>query len=148
MVFHWTLSDSKSPQVSRTRLRILAFVSNAVILIVSTRPPTSIIIIIITIIIVIIPCEFFSPELASALQWSNSQSFQITWTLLGARSLQIYDLFRLDSSSEFQFLQSLFKALENCTKLQFVLSSKHCFSVVLKLLVHLFAFFSFYFLVS
>ena len=32
MVFHWGLSDSKSPQVSRTRLRILA---------VSTRPPTS-----------------------------------------------------------------------------------------------------------
>ena len=41
MVFHWTLSDSKSPQVSRTRLRILAVLSDAVIWIVSTRPPTS-----------------------------------------------------------------------------------------------------------
>ena len=41
MVFHWSLSDSKSPQVSRTRLRILAVLSNAVIWIVSTRPPTS-----------------------------------------------------------------------------------------------------------
>ena len=41
MVFHWSLSDSKSPQVSRTRLRILAIVSNAVVWIVSTRPPTS-----------------------------------------------------------------------------------------------------------
>ena len=41
MVFHWSLSDSKSPQVSRTRLRILAVLSNAVIRIVSTRPPTS-----------------------------------------------------------------------------------------------------------
>ena len=41
MVFHWNLSDSKSPQVSRTRLRILAVLSNAVIWIVSTRPPTS-----------------------------------------------------------------------------------------------------------
>ena len=40
MVFHWSLSDSKSPQVSRTRLRILAVLSNAVIWIVSTRPPT------------------------------------------------------------------------------------------------------------
>ena len=41
MVFYWSLSDSKSPQVSRTCLRILAVLSNAVIWIVSTRPPTS-----------------------------------------------------------------------------------------------------------
>ena len=41
MVFHWSLSDSKSPQVSRTRLRILAVLSNGVIWIVSTLPPTS-----------------------------------------------------------------------------------------------------------
>ena len=41
MVFHWRLSDSKSPRVSRTRLRILAVLSNAVVWIVSTRPPTS-----------------------------------------------------------------------------------------------------------
>ena len=41
MVFHWCLSDSKSPQVSRTRLSILAVLSNAVFWIVSTRPPTS-----------------------------------------------------------------------------------------------------------
>ena len=40
MVFHWSLSD-KSPQVSRTRLRILAVLSNAVVWIVSTRSPTS-----------------------------------------------------------------------------------------------------------
>ena len=40
MVFHWSLSDSKSPQVSKTRLRILAVLSNAVVWIVSTRPPT------------------------------------------------------------------------------------------------------------
>ena len=38
MVFHWSLSDSKSLQVSRTRLRILTVLS---ILIVSIRPPTS-----------------------------------------------------------------------------------------------------------
>ena len=41
MAFHWSLSDSKSPQVSRTRLRILAVLSNPVVWIVSTRPPTS-----------------------------------------------------------------------------------------------------------
>ena len=41
MVFHWSLSDSKSPQVSRTRLSILAVLSNSVVWIVSTRPPTS-----------------------------------------------------------------------------------------------------------
>ena len=39
--FHWSLSDSKSPQVSRTRLSILAVLSNAVVWIVSTRPLTS-----------------------------------------------------------------------------------------------------------
>ena len=38
--FHWSLRDSKFPQVSRTHLRILAVLSNAVIWIVSTRPPT------------------------------------------------------------------------------------------------------------
>ena len=41
MVFLWSLSDSKSPQVSRTRLRILAVLSNAVVWIVSIFPPTS-----------------------------------------------------------------------------------------------------------
>ena len=41
MVFHWSLSDSKSPQVCRTRLRILAVLSNTVVWIVSTCPPTS-----------------------------------------------------------------------------------------------------------
>ena len=39
--FHWSLRDSMCPQVSRTRLRSLAVLSNAVIWIVSTRPPTS-----------------------------------------------------------------------------------------------------------
>ena len=40
MVFHWSLSDSKLPQVSRT-LSILAVLNNAVIWIVSTVPPNS-----------------------------------------------------------------------------------------------------------
>ena len=42
MVFHEGLSDRKSPQISRTHLRVLTILSNADILIVSTRPPTSI----------------------------------------------------------------------------------------------------------
>ena len=41
MVFNWSLSDSKFPQVSRTLLSILAVLNNAVVWMVSTRPPTS-----------------------------------------------------------------------------------------------------------
>ena len=41
MVFHWSLSDSNSPQVSRTLLSILAVLNNAVVWMVSTRPLTS-----------------------------------------------------------------------------------------------------------
>ena len=41
MIFHWSLSDSKFPQVSRTLLSILAVLSNVIIWIVSTRPLTS-----------------------------------------------------------------------------------------------------------
>ena len=36
MVFHWSLSDSKSPQVSRILLSILAVFNNAVVWMVST----------------------------------------------------------------------------------------------------------------
>ena len=41
MVFHWGLSDNKTPQVSRTLLSILAVLNNVVVWMVSTRPPTS-----------------------------------------------------------------------------------------------------------
>ena len=41
MVFHWSLSDRKSPQVSRTLLSILAIFNNVVVWMVSTGPPTS-----------------------------------------------------------------------------------------------------------
>ena len=41
MIFHWSLSDSKSPQVSRTLLSILAVLNNAVVWMVSARLPTS-----------------------------------------------------------------------------------------------------------
>ena len=41
MVSHRSLSDNKSPQVSRTRFGILAVFNNPIVWIVSTRPPTS-----------------------------------------------------------------------------------------------------------
>ena len=41
MVFYWSLRDSKSPQVSRTLLSILAVLNNAVVWMVSTHPQTS-----------------------------------------------------------------------------------------------------------
>ena len=41
MVFHWSLSDSKSPQVSMTLLSILPVLNNVVVWMVCTRPPTS-----------------------------------------------------------------------------------------------------------
>ena len=41
MVFHWSLSDSKSPQVSTTLLSILAILNNAVVWMVPTQSPTS-----------------------------------------------------------------------------------------------------------
>ena len=41
MVFHWRLSDSKSPQVSRTLLSTLAILNNVVVWIVSPCPPIS-----------------------------------------------------------------------------------------------------------
>ena len=41
MVFHWSLSDSKSPQVSRTLLSIQAVLNNVEVRKVSTHSPTS-----------------------------------------------------------------------------------------------------------
>ena len=90
MVFHWRLIDSKSPQVSRTLLSILAVFNNAAVWMVSTRSPTSkssrpfnnplvtvpkasitigiiVTFIIIIIIIIIIHWEFFTSVLADDL---------------------------------------------------------------------------------
>ena len=53
MIFHWSLSDSKSPQVSRTRLSILA--DNAVALMVSTCPLISKSSIFVTMLLKIVP---------------------------------------------------------------------------------------------
>ena len=76
MVFHWSLSDSKSPQVSRTLLSILADLNYAVVWMVFIRPvlsksscsctnllvtvPRALIIIIIIIIIIIVIIIIYS----------------------------------------------------------------------------------------
>ena len=41
MAFHWSLSDSKSPQIYSTLLSILGDLNNAVVSTVSTRPVIS-----------------------------------------------------------------------------------------------------------
>ena len=41
MVFHWSLSDSKSPQISMTLLSILSDLNNVIVWIVSPRPVIS-----------------------------------------------------------------------------------------------------------
>ena len=41
MFFHWSLSESKSSQVSRIFLSILADLNNIIVWMVSTRTPTS-----------------------------------------------------------------------------------------------------------
>ena len=41
MVFHWSLSDSKSPEVSRTVLSTQADLHNAVLWVISACPPIS-----------------------------------------------------------------------------------------------------------
>ena len=41
LISHWSLCDSKSPQVSRTLLSILAVLNNVIVWMVSTRPLTS-----------------------------------------------------------------------------------------------------------
>ena len=90
MVFHSSLSDSKSPQVSRTLLSILAVLNNSVVWMVSTCPPTAMssgpfsnpyvtfpnapITIGIFIIIIIYSLEFFTSALADGfLQESEWQ---------------------------------------------------------------------------
>ena len=97
-----SLSNNKSPQVSRIRLRILTVLNNAVIWIVSTRLPTSkssrpfnnpfatvpkapITIIIIIIIIIITPWEFFTSDLADGLslefEWQQVLNDIVAWMI-------------------------------------------------------------------
>ena len=86
MIFHWSLSENKSPQVSRTLLGILADLNNVVIWIVSTRPLISmssspfidplVIVSRAPTTIFFTSCEFFTPLLADGLFTGVSSSFQ------------------------------------------------------------------------
>ena len=70
MVIHWSLSDSKSPQVSRTLRSILTVLNNTVVWMVSPlvfQLPSPQVPIITIIIIIIIPCKFFTQVLAGVL---------------------------------------------------------------------------------
>ena len=105
MIFLWSLSDIKSPKVSRTLLSILVVLNNVVVWIVSTRPPISkssspfnnllvtvpkapitigTTIIIIIIIIIILLRSFSHQFLRAVFYWSlsGSKSAQISRTLL------------------------------------------------------------------
>ena len=95
MVFQWSLSNSKSRQVSRTLLSILAVVNNVVVWMVSTLPPTSKSSSPFSNPIVTVPnapitigillfWEFFTSALAEVFHWSlsDSMSAQVSRTLL------------------------------------------------------------------
>ena len=86
MVFHWSLSDSKSPQVSRTLLSILAVFHNVVVCMVSPRLPTSKSS---RPFIIIYSLEFFTSALADGLSWSlsDNKSPQVSRTLLSILSV-------------------------------------------------------------
>ena len=84
MVFHWSLSDSKSPQVSRTLLSILAVLNNVVVWMVPTLLPTSTSSSPFSNPIIIPSFELFPSALADGFHWSlsDSKSPQVSRTLL------------------------------------------------------------------
>ena len=108
MVFPWSLSNSKSPQVSSTRLRILAVLSNAVIWIVSTCSPTFKSSRPFNNPLVIVPkapitISTIVTVMFNSLAWSRYFSFFFTF-------LQIYSVVRRDSKLD-NFANSLFLLL-------------------------------------
>ena len=132
MVFHWSLSDSNSPQVSRTRLSILAVLSNAVVWIVS---------IIIIIIITLLILEFFIPVLADSFplefEWQQVSSSLQDSPQYSGRSQQNCSLDSPYSSSYFQVLSFLYQSFGYRTKYS------NCNSITVILMFHsLFVFFN------
>ena len=102
MVFHWRLSDSKSPQVSRTLLSILSVLNNAVVWMVSTCLPTS------KSVNVFFLLESERQQASSGFQ----DSFQYS-----SRSRQCWNLDGLNPPSDVPFLKSFFLAFldhSNC----------------------------------
>ena len=112
MVFHWSLSDCKSLQVTRILLSILANVNNVTVWMVSTRPliskSSS------SFIIIFFPCEFFIPALDGGLslgsEWDQVYLGLQDSSQYSGLSLQGCSLDGLDFSSDFQFLHSFFQA--------------------------------------
>ena len=98
MVFHWSLSDSKSPQVSRTLLSILAVFNNAVVWMVSTRSPTSKSSRPFNNPLVTVPkapitiCLLFSKVVTGSFHWSLSdrKRLQIARTLRSILSISVF----------------------------------------------------------
>ena len=132
MVFHRSLSDSKSPQVSRTRLRILANLSNDVVWMAFTRPLIS---------------------KSSSLRTNHLvtvQSAPIIILLLD--NFTYCSLDSLHPSCYFQVLQSLYQSFGDRTNSTNHNWYNHHFHVPqffqfpskVEVLIHLFAFFQFY----
>ena len=103
MVFHWSLNDGKSPQVSRTRLRILAVLNNVVVWMVSTHPPTSNY-------YYYYSLEFFSSALVDGFslesEWQQVSSSLQDSSQDSGRSQQCCHLDSLYPSATFQDLQA------------------------------------------
>ena len=110
MISHWSLSDNKSPQVSRTLLSILADLNYAVIWMVSTRPVISkssspctnplVTVprapITISIIVTFMFHSFFNPLTRSRYLSLSSHSFNFTlWSAETAKSIILQVLFLL-----------------------------------------------------
>ena len=112
--FYWCLNDSKFPQVSRNRLRILAVFSNAFIWIVSTHPPTSkssrpfnnpLVIVPNATITIGTIVTFMFHSFFNSLAWSMYLSFFFFFFFF--TFLQIYSVVRRDSKVD-NFANSLF----------------------------------------
>ena len=105
-VYHWSLSDSKSPQVSRTLLSILAGLNNAVVWTVSTI----LLLLLLLLLLLFTPLEFITSVLADGfsqkLEWQQvSSSLQYSSQDSG-RSQQCCRLDSLYPSANFQVLQA------------------------------------------
>ena len=109
MVFHWSLNGTKSPQISRTLLSILADLKNAVVWMFFTRP--IIIIIIIIIITIIYSLEFFTSMLADGFslefEWQQVSSSLRDSSQDSSRSQHCCHLDSLYPSANFQVFQAL-----------------------------------------
>ena len=125
MDFHWRLSNSKSLQVSRTLLSILAVFNNAVVCMVFSRSTTSkssrpfhntyvTAPILLLSLILLFLTTFFMPAFADGLSF-DSKTHQVFSYFLDSfqfkgRSPLRCNLFSLDSSSKLQFPVILFQA--------------------------------------